>query len=117
MTPTGKARGNQGNWFAVVEAPRVPEIHGKSLPCIWDFWVLSPGNRYSDPEYAPSKSKTKKVVEALREDGLAVMRRRKKPYGEGAWQSEGYIAVYRVQNVVLGDALTFDIVERICELR
>lgn len=117
MIPQGHAKGNQGNWFADITAPRCPEIDGKSLPCIWDFWVEERGTRYRDPGYAPEQTKAIKVVESLRADGLAIMRRRKKPHEEGHWQSDGYIAVFRVTNVKFGDELTFDIVERMCDLR
>ncbi|WP_157075055.1 hypothetical protein [Erythrobacter sp. AP23] len=112
---TAKAKGNQGSWFAEVEAPRHPEVDGKSLPCIWDYWVHG-GTKYVDPGYAAGNSKAQKVVEALRRDGFAVMRKRGKDEGK-AWRSAGYIAVFEVANVEFDEALTFDIVRRVCELR
>jgi hypothetical protein len=109
-----KARGNQGNWFAEVSAPGLPEVHGKSLPCIWDYWYDGKG-KYSDDGYAPTKAKTQPVVEALKAGKLAIMRKRKLGDPED-WSADGYIAIFEVANVECNDALTFDVVRRVCNL-
>ncbi len=109
-----KAKGNQGNWFAAVTAPRHPEVHGKSLPCIWDFWTVA-DNRYFDPGYAPGNPKAQRVVESLLAYPFAVMRKRKKTDPD-IWQASGYVGIFEVANVEFGDALKFDIVRRVCDL-
>ncbi len=110
-----RARGNQGNWFAEVTAPRHPEVHGKSLPCIWDYWWQGK-SRYIDPGYAPGNPKAEKVVEALKSEGFAVMRKRRKTDDPDKWEADGYIGVFKVSDVEFGESLEFDIVERICDL-
>ena len=108
------ARGNQGNWFAEVTAPRHPEVDGRSLPCIWDHWWR--GGRYLDPGYAPSNPKAQKVVDALTAEGFAVMRKRRKNTDADVWQADGYVAIFEVANVKFGTSLQFDIVRRVCDL-
>jgi hypothetical protein len=110
-----KARGNQGNWFAEVTAPSIPEVHGKSLPCIWDFWYNGRTKSYSDDQYAITKKKTQAVVQALQDGKLAIMRKRKLGDSD-VWESAGYIGIFEVANVKCGSALTFDVVRRICSL-
>jgi hypothetical protein len=109
-----KATGYQGNWFAKISAPQLPDVHGKSLPCIWDFWYDGKG-KYRDSQYAPARKKTQAVVDALKEGSLAVMRRRKKG-DPNVWEADGYIAIFEVTNVECDDALTFDVVKRVCDL-
>ncbi|MBW8783641.1 MAG: hypothetical protein JF593_03220 [Novosphingobium sp.] len=109
-----KATGNQGNWFAEINSPWLPEVHGKSLPCIWDYWYDGKG-KYRDDGYAPTKTKTQRVVQALRDGKLAIMRKRKKGDPD-EWSADGYVAIFEVANVECGDALTFDIVRRVCDL-
>ena len=110
-----KAKGNQGNWFAEVSAPRHPEVDGRSLPCIWDYWVQ--GKRYLDPGYAPGNPKAEKVVAALKDYPFAVMRKRRIGGDEDVWQADGYIAIYEVSDVQFGTELKFDLVRRVCDLR
>ena len=111
-----RAKGNQGNWFAEVTAPRHPEIDGRSFPCIWDYWWVKGSKSYRDTGYDPTNLRWRPVVQALQIHGLAIMRKRKPPFEEDHWESGGYIAVFRVENVNCDTALTFDIVERICDL-
>jgi hypothetical protein len=111
-----RAVGNQGNWFARIEnAGRYPEINGRDLPCIWDHWYNSRTKKYNDPEYAPTKSKTIAVVEALQSGRFAIMRR-KKPGDSQTWEAAGYVAVFEVENVRCEEALTFDVIRRVCHL-
>ena len=110
-----KAKGNLGNWFAKVSAPRHPEINGLELPCIWDFWA--DGRHYCDKGFDGSATKFKQLVEGLKSTGHAVMRKRDMKLGHDVWKHESYIAVFKIKNVEAGDELTFDFVERICDLK
>ena len=108
--------GNQGNWFARIEhASKFPELVGRELPCIWDYWYDGKG-KYVDAQYAPTKKKTQAVVTALKNHGLAIMRRRRSSSDPDLWESAGYIGVFEVTNVECGEALTFDVVRRACDL-
>jgi hypothetical protein len=108
-----RAIGNQGNWFARVDAPRYPEIHKKNLPCVWDYW-WSPPNEYCDRGYKPEKPNFAKLVEGLRSEGFAILRRRRK--NSDLWEADGYIAVYEISDVRTDDHLTFKFVRRVCNL-
>ncbi|WP_157726819.1 hypothetical protein [Qipengyuania flava] len=110
------AHGHQGSWFADVTARRHPEVDGRSLPCIWDFWWKKGTTRYVDPGYAPGNPKAEKVVEALKSDGFAIMRKRRMTTANDVWEADGYIAIFEVANVKFGDKLEFDIVRRVCDL-
>ena len=109
-----RAIGNQGNWFARIEAKRHPEIDGKNLPCVWDFF-LKGGNRY-DSDFDLSGKKFQELGQALVELQFAVLRRRDMTLGSDEWRSAGYIAVFEIANVVVGERLTFDVVRRVCDL-
>lgn len=102
-----KPTGQRGSWFA--------DWKGEALPCVHECWCsggrgtlsyLDP-HVGSDPKWVPfiaAIRSGKKVIltkDELREDGQPVRR-------------TGYIAAYRIQNVVLdGTNLSFDFVQRL----
>ena len=108
------AIGNQGNWFARIEAPKHPEIDGKDLPCIWDYFAIG-GNRY-DSDFDLSKPKFQALAQGIKDTGHVVMRKRDMETSDDEFRSAGYVAVFKVANVKIGERLTFDFVERICDL-
>ena len=109
-----RAIGNQGNWFAKVDASRYPEVHGKSLPCVWDYW-WSPPTEYRDRGYRPQDANFVKLVEGLRTEGFAILRKRRKSDPD-TWEADGYVAVYEIGDVKTDDHLTFKFVRRVCDL-
>jgi hypothetical protein len=88
---------NQGNWFARVDAPRRPAVHNKSLPYLWDYW-WSPPNEYRDEGYQPGNPHFIRLVEGLRSEGFAILRKRK-DCGPNVWEANGYVAVFEVSDV------------------
>lgn len=109
-----RAVGNQGNWFAKVNAPRHPAIHGKSLPCVWDYWWCPP-NGYRDEGYQADNPQFIKLVDGLRKQGFAILRKRKKE-DPAVWEAAGYVAVYEISDVNTDQHLTFTFVRRVCDL-
>jgi hypothetical protein len=109
-----RAIGNQGNWFARVDAPGHPEIHNKSLPCVWDYW-WSPPAEYRDEGYEPDNPHFIRLVEGLRSEGFAILRKRKDG-DPNIWEANGYVAVFEVSDVKTDDHLMFKFVRRVCNL-
>ncbi len=109
-----RAVGNQGNWFARVQAPQHPEIDGKTLRCVWDYW-WSPPTEYRDTGYDPDNPRFISLVEGLRSEGYAILRKRKKSEPH-AFEADGYVAVFQISDVETGDDLKFRFVRRVCEL-
>jgi hypothetical protein len=102
-----KAAGTRGSWFA--------KVGEESLPCIHKHWLM--GMSYHEPNCEIAESKWSEYVEALRH-GKAILTT-DDVVGEGPiFQRSGYVAVFRIANVVLnGRNLTFDLVERLEGLR
>ena len=112
-----RARGNQGNWFARVTAPNHPEIDGRDLPCIWDYW--SDGGRYRDKGYKPEMGRFQSLVAGLQDTGYAIMRRRAETDDPNEWRANGYIAIFSIADVesdAENNELRFRFVDRICDL-
>ncbi|MDR6661375.1 hypothetical protein J2W51_003961 [Tardiphaga robiniae] len=102
-----KAIGTRGSWFA--------KVGNEDLPCIHKHWLS--GMSYHEPYCEISENKWSEYVDALRL-GKAILTT-DNVVGEGPqFQRSGYVAVFRVANVALsGRDLTFDLVERLEDLR
>ena len=109
-----RAIGNQGNWFTRVEAPRYPEVNNKSLPCVWDYW-WSPPSEYRDEGYRADDPRFVRLVEGLRDEGFAILRKRKKGDPD-TWEADGYVAVFEISDVKTDNYLSFKFVRRVCNL-
>jgi hypothetical protein len=109
-----RAVGNQGNWFARVEAPYHPEVHGKNLPCVWDYWWFAP-NGYRDKGYKAEDARFIALVDGLRRERFAILRKRKasEPH---VWEANGYVAIYEISDVETESDLAFKFVRRVCDL-
>ena len=98
-----KASGARGSWFAKVD--------GESLPCVHQHWIS--GSKHCDPEVA-SDGKWPEFIEAIQTGKKVIVTKD----DITTWQRTGYVAVFRVDNVVVDDAgLRFDLVERVCDLK
>ncbi|NJC05900.1 hypothetical protein GGQ97_001693 [Sphingomonas kaistensis] len=110
-----RAIGNQGNWFARIEAPEFPELDGRSLPCVWDFWWTGK-DRFSDRGFNADRVAFQALVDGLERERLAILRKRKKGTPGDVWQADGYVAVYEIADIEAGENLNFRFVKRICNL-
>ncbi|WP_371431669.1 hypothetical protein [Novosphingobium sp.] len=110
-----RAVGQQGSWFAVIEnANRYPDIDGKRLPCLHQYWWSSPRD-YHDKGAAADDDEWKNVSDALAASGYAILT--SSDTSSMPWRRIGYIAVFAVENVVLGvDGLRLRFTKRICDL-
>ncbi len=110
-----RARGNLGNWFAKITAPNHPEIDGKDLPCIWDFW--KDGDQYRDQGFNAQLGKFASLVDGLTKEGFAVLRKRKKGTDPDVFEADGYIGIYRIADVETNNNnLRLRFVHRVCYL-
>jgi hypothetical protein len=102
-----KARGQRGSWFA--------RIGDEDVPCAWLQWRT--GNHYCDPVVRPSEGKWPKYIESIR-GGLKVALADKREDDDGQWHRAGYIGLFEVSNVTVGETtLEFDFVRRIANLK
>ena len=81
---------------------------------MWDYW-WSPPNEYRDRGYAPEDPNFVRLVEGLRNEGFAILRKRRKGDPD-VWQADGYVAVYEISDVNTDEHLTFRFVRRVCDL-
>jgi hypothetical protein len=98
-----KALGERGSWFATVD--------GERLPCVHQHWIT--GTRHCDP-HVRTDGKWPNFIEAI-EAGKKVIVTKD---DVTTWTRTGYVAVFRVENVVVDETgLCFDLAERLDELK
>lgn len=106
--PTKRARGERGSWFA--------EVDGVRLPCVHKYWVH--GLHHHAKRAWMKDPKHIELVEAIQSRGTVVLTKDKVTGDGEAFQRNGYIAVYRVENLEWSnDELKFDLVEKLAMLK
>ena len=106
--PMTRAIGERGSWFASVE--------GERLPCVHKYWIR--GTKHRAMRVSQHSSKDMELVRAIHQLKRVIVTT-DKVFGEGeGFERTGYVAVYRVDNVHhKGGDLTFDLVERLVDLK
>jgi len=108
MVPTKRARGERGSWFANVD--------GERLPCVHKYWVT--GLHHCAKRASMNDPKHVELVEAVRSTGKVILTKDKVTGDGEAFERDGYIAVYRVDNLEWeNDELEFDLVQKLAMLK
>jgi len=107
ITPTFKATGRRGDWFA--------DVDGENVPCAWNWW-LKGKDHYFDPEAKPGTGKWVKYIDVLKRLKKVALTGKKEKNGK--WERDGYIALFEVANIVTTDGtIEFDLVRRLANLK
>lgn len=103
-----RPKGLRGSWFA--------KWQGEELPCVHEYWARPAWPHHVDPG-VDDNPKWGPFIEAIQRGKRVILTRDKLgPDGLPIWEREGYIALYRVENVeVRGAELHFDLVERLAD--
>ena len=103
-----KATGERGSWFAT--------INGERLPCVHQYWIK--GIHHRALRVSQHSARDMELVRAVRA-GKRVIVTTDNVVDDGiGFERTGYVALFRVDNVDhKGGELTFDLVERICDLK
>lgn len=104
--PKLKAVGSQGSYFA--------KIGEEDVACVWTTGLTK--MHYLDDGAQRDGGQWPRYIEAIRTMKKVALTRVKRDEG-GAMRRDGYVALYRVENVTFSDrGLEFDLVERLAEL-